>query len=808
MMKLVVLILFLPSAVLLSQDMEKMFDISGKVADDKNNPIPYANIALFNNEDSTIIAGVVSDDLGKFQLSAKTGKYFLRITFLSYEEKIIAGIILSDESLNLGLITLTTASRLLEEVEIIGEKSQMELHLDKRVFNVGKDLSNISGSAAEILDNVPSVSVDIEGNVSLRGSQNVRILIDGKPSGLTGISTADALRQLQGNLIESIEVITNPSARYDAEGEVGILNIVLKKEKRNGVNGSFMASLGYPNNHGLSYTVNWRREKLNFFSSYGINYRSNPGGGKSYQKFIRPDSTFAYQQNSRRNRSGLSHNIRAGMDYFLNDKSTLTGSFLIRNSNGKNTSDYEYLDLDENNTVTRRITRAENEDEPELNSEVALSFRREFARKDRLFTADIKWIENIEEEKSRFTETDHSIDALTIQRSENSENERNLLAQTDYVHPFSENGKWEAGLKSTLRVLNNDFLVEQQNAEGSWLPLEDFNNNLIYTENIHAFYLMAGNEFNKVSLQGGLRGELTDIAVELKKTNEVNKQFYFNLFPSAHLSYKFTPDKTVQLSYSYRLSRPRFRDLIPFSNFSDRRAQQSGNPTLRPEYTNSFELGYLLNWETGSVLSSAYYRYRTGVIEDITVPVEDVDNPSQVLSREIPVNLSTENAYGLEFNFSWNPVEWWRFNSSANFYRAITSGQYEGQALFSDTYTWSGRATSMVRFFKKLDFQTGFRYRAPRQTPQGNEKSIFTIDLGMSRDVLKNKGTLTLSVRDLLNSRKRRSVIETDTYYSTSEFQWRARQILLTFTYRLNREKSRSDDDDDDRDDDAEGPEF
>lgn len=771
--------------------------ITGILVDESGKPVPFANAALYQDIDSTLVTGAASNGSGRFQIKASPGNYYLTITFLSYEEKTISGISVTRQNVALGKIIMNASSEQLEAIVVQGEKSQMELYLDKRVFNVGKDLSNISGSASDILDNVPSVTVDIEGNVSLRGSQNVRILIDGKPSGLTGISTGDALQQLQANLIESVEVITNPSARYDAEGEVGIINIVLKKESRQGLNGSFNANTGYPSNYGLSFIANLRKEKVNFFSSYGLNYRSRPGTGQSYQRFTSPDTTFAYKQSSIRNRGGISHNLRFGMDYFINEKNILTGALLMRGSNGVNTSNYEYLDLNQLNEVTGRVLRSEREEEPELNTEFALSFRREYDKKDKKLTADFKWIENIETENSEFTQKDLNADSTTIQRSTNKENERNALIQIDYVNPIGQKGKWEIGARSTLRVLNNDFLVEQQDADGGWIPFQNFNNNLIYTENIHAFYAMLGNEVNKFSFQGGLRGELSDIKVELLTTDDENTQFYFNLFPSAHVSYKINGNNTVQLSYSYRISRPRFRDLLPFSNFSDSRSQWKGNPDLRPEYTNSLETGYLMNWKNGSILSSIYYRYRTGVIERITVPLENTGDPNQLLSQTFPVNLATENAYGLEFNISWNPVTWWRFNSNANFYRAITDGEYQGQILFSDTYTWTSRTTSILKFFRQWDFQTGVNYRAPRQSPQGRVRSMYSIDLGLSRDLIKNNATLTLSVRDLLNSRKRRSIVDTEGFYSTSEFQWRARQITLTFTYRLNQKKRANREEDD-----------
>lgn len=765
---------------------QNTFTISGKVVDEGNNAVPFANAALYTTADSALVTGAVSDEGGRFIIFAAPDAYYLKVTFLSYEEEIVPNVKVAGENIDLGTITLLEGSQVLETVTVQGERSQMELYLDKRVFLVGKDLSNISGSASEILDNVPSVTVDVDGNVSLRGSQNVRILIDGRPSGLTGISTADALRQLQGNLIESVEVITNPSARYDAEGEVGIINIVLKKEKNKGINGSGSVNAGYPDNYGASFNINFRRDRFNFFSSYGFNYRSNPGSGFSYQTFTQADTLFSYYQLNDRTRSDHSHNLRAGLDYYFDDKNILTGSFIIRKSDGLNTSRNEYQDFNGNNELVRTVVRNEREEEPELNSEIALSYRREYDRKGRLFTADFKWIENIETENATFNQIDYSIDSIGYQRSSNTENERNALAQIDYIHPFSEKGKVEAGLKSTHRLIDNDFTVEQQDTEtNEWMILPQLNNNLIYTENIHAAYFIIGNEMDRFSWQAGLRGELSDISVELVNTNEVNHQNYFNLFPSAHVSYEFSPERTIQLSYSYRLSRPRFRDLMPFSNYSDNRSIWVGNPNLRPEYTHSMEAGYLINWNTGSVLSSAYYRYRTGVVERIAL----VD--SLGFTRRLPVNLATEDAFGLEFSVSWNPADWWRLNSNANFYRAITEGEYGESLFYSDTYTWTNRTTSRITFFKRWDFQTGFNYRAPRITPQGEDLSMYFIDLGLSRDVFKGNGTLTFSVRDLLNSRKFRSITNRpdEGYYAEREFQWRARQFLLTFTYRLNSKK-------------------
>lgn len=756
--------------------------IRGTIRDVAKNPVSFGNAAVYNPADSTLVAGAVSNADGLFEVSVPPGTYYVRVTFISYEEKIIRGVVATDRDVDLGTIILKESTDILKEVVVQGEKEQMELQLDKRVFNVGQDLSNAGGNAADILGNLPSVSVSPDGAVSLRGSENVTIWINGKPSSLTS-RDPDALRKLQGNLVERIEVITNPSSRYDAAGDVGIINIILKKDQRAGVNGAFTINAGHPAFYGGSYSINYRKNKTNLFSSYGLDYRRGPGKGSSYQRYSSSDTSFVYEQNSERSRGGLSHNFMAGLDYYFNDKNSITGSFTYNPSQSLNKASTLYRDLDENRALMSTSLRSEREEEDEENVEATVSFKRDFRLKGQTLTADVKWIKSEDNENTDYEQSSGTESPL-LQRAINLANEENWLFQADYVHPFSKNGKVEAGIKSTTRIIKNDFGLEQQ--EGAeWNSLPAFTNNLVYTERIHAVYAMASNTFNKVSLQAGLRGELSDITTELTATNEINPREYFNLFPAVSASYALTEEKTLQASYSYRISRPNFRDLLPFSDFRDNRVYFVGNPNIKPEYTHSFEVGYLLNWESGSVLSSVYHRHRTDVIQRIT----EIDSAG--VGRVIPVNLAKENAYGVEFNFSLNVQNWWRVNATANLYRAITEGRYQDELLESDTYTWTTRTTSRMTFFKKLDFQAALNYRAPRITPQGKDLSMYSIDLGLSKDVFKGKGTLSANVRDLLNTRKRRSIVDDEGYYSKSEFQWRARQFILTFTYRLNRAKER-----------------
>jgi outer membrane receptor protein involved in Fe transport len=779
-MKRYILFILICSAQLVLGQRQLM--LTGVIQDENNTPIPFANAALFTEKDSSMVGGAVSDDYGKFSLNVKPGSYFLRVTFLSYTEQKIAGISVSNSDVDVGKVIMRQGAKMLTEVEVAGQRSQMELQLDKRVFQVGQDLSNAGGNAADVLSNIPSVTVDADGTVSLRGSENVRILIDGKPSGLTS-RDPDALRQIQSNLVQRVEVITNPSSRYDAAGEVGIINIILKKNKQAGLNGTFVANAGYPAFYGGSYTINLRRKKINLFSSYGVDYRESPGWSRSYQQFTGTDTSFVYRENGERNSSSTSHNLSGGLDYFLNDKNTITGAIQYNIEHGFNKTLLTYRDY-QNDILTKTTTRQDREAEDETNVEASLNYKKEFNIKGREFVTDFKYIKSVDAESSDYLQVASDGDQL-IQRADNTALEKNWLVQSDYIHPIGSNGKFETGLKTSTRIVNNEYELEELNDEGEWTVFPAFNNNMVYTERIHALYLMGGNKYNKVSMQAGVRGEYSDIETELTETNEGNTQEYFNIFPSANVGYEVKKDRTLQLSYSYRINRPSFRDLLPFSEFSDSRSFFVGNPNLRPEYTHSFEGSFLMDWESASFFSSLYYRARQGVIQRISEIDEDGIN------RTVPVNMATQDAFGLEINFSLEPVKGMQINSGSNFFRAITEGAYNEESLYSDTYAFNSRTSSKITLFKSVTFQAAYQYNSPRITTQGRQRSSYSVDLGLAKDVLKGKATITANVRDLFNSRVRSMVVDLDNYYSSSTALRRVRQFRISFTYRLNSVKER-----------------
>ncbi|MEM8526391.1 MAG: outer membrane beta-barrel family protein [Bacteroidota bacterium] len=775
-----------------------MIEVIGTVMDSEtNNPLGYATITLFSKRDSSVVAGTITDEEGKFKIETRPGRLFAKVEFISYENVTIEQIPFErgKRLIDLGTISLAPDATTLAEVEVRAEKSEMQMMLDKRVFNVGKDLANMGGSAVEILDNVPSVTVDVEGEVSLRGGA-VRILVDGKPSGLINENNPNGLRAIPANLIERIEVITNPSARYEAEGMTGIINIVLKKDKKKGLNGSFDLNAGYPENFGAAANLNFRRNKLNFFANYGVRYRRNPGIGLAEQERLRRDTLFFTDIAREALRGGWSNNFRFGADYFFTDNDILTTSFLYSVGLENNLTELEYSDyVFSRNNRTAFTERTDDESENESNLEYSLTYKKNFKQKGHELTADFRFQDDSEVESSDFTEVffDGAGNLLNVpnllQRSNNDESSTRALIRVDYVYPFSENGRFEIGYQGSLRTIDNDYLVEELN-DGQWKSLPGLSNDFNYDENIHGLYATFGNKVNKFSYQFGLRAEHSDVRTELEQTNEVNDRQYANLFPSAFFTYDLPKGNAVQLSYSRRIRRPRFWDLNPFFTFSDARNFFAGNPNLDPELTDSYELGHIKYWEKGTLSSSVYYRHTEDVIQRLFT----ADEQGNTVRR--PENIATENSYGLEFTYSYNPVKWWRINGDFNFFRAITSGEFvnaEGvtRQLDADALTWFTRLTSRTTFGKNTDLQVRVNYRAPRVRPQGKTRAITSVDLGLSRDILKGNGTLTLSVRDLFNSRKYRYVIEEADFYSENLFQRRARQATLTFNYRLNQKKRR-----------------
>jgi len=833
--------------------------ITGNVIDaESGQGLEFATISLHNSLDSSVVNGSLTGTGGGFELSTRPGNYYLKAEFISYESISIDSIDFSNSSrrIDLGSIVMRPESMVLDDVVITAERSETVFALDKRVFTVGKDLANRGGSAEDILDNVPSVTVDIDGNVSLRGSGGVRILIDGRPSGLVGIGNSNGLRNIAANMIEKVEVITNPSARYEAEGMAGIINIILKKNEASGFNGSFDGTLGYPARNGASANLNYRKNRINWFINYGINYRERPGGGFAIQDQATVDPLTGQDLRQftvidrDQNRNGISNSFRFGLDYFFTENDQLTASFLYRKSDDDNFSeiifdDYiaesQEFDFDpfwerdvsdlkkvdsrafaktlDQDLLYRKTRRTDTEFEDEKNLEYSLNYSKEFSSREHKLNASLQFREKSEVEGSELvSDFDNSLPGSAEQlnqRSNNSEGEETWLLQVDYVHPLGKDHKWETGIRSSKRQVINDYIVEEE-MNGEFEALPAFTNNFVYDEDIHAAYFIYGNTLDKFSYQVGLRTEYTLINTELLESEEdaSNKRDFFNFFPSGFINYNFSEANALQASYSRRIDRPGFWSLNPFFTFSDNRNFFSGNPNINPEYTDSYEIGQILYLKELTVSSSLFYRHT----EDSNQRVLIADR-SNATTLRVPINIGTVDDYGLDISVNYSGLKWLRLDGNWNIFRNRLSlsdvetdnaiyayyrnarnfqgSQEEFQSTYdynlneTDNVTWNGRITARITLFNS-DLQIRTNYRGGRQTSQGRSNGIASVDIGWSMDFLESKNlSITLSIRDLFNSRRRDGFTVLDDFYQQSDFQWRARTASITASYRINQKKNR-----------------
>ena len=768
--------------------------ITGKVIDkETRQALEYATIVVKSLDDE-IITGGITDINGLFDVQVSRGTYNISVEFISFKTYTLLNQEIK-QTTDLGVISLEMDAQALSEVEIIAEKSTVEIRLDKKIYNVGKDMTVKGGSASDVLDNVPSVTVDVEGNVSLRGNDNVKILINGKPSGLVGLSGTDALRQLPADAIEKVEVITSPSARYDAEGTAGILNIILRKGKAQGFNGSLTANAGNPDNFGASVNVNYRTNKANFFNSTGYNYRNAPGNSNT--KYFDENGVVSSFRNEKTtyDRENNRFNTTFGVEYFLSDKSSLTGTVLYRKSDGEDISTNINNQLDANNILNRTYQRVENEDEVDETIEYSFNFTQDFKTDGHKLIIDFQYGKSTENSNAYISDFDTFPTFLenNPERNTTDEESKDILVKADYVLPIGENAQFEFGFKADLNKLTTDYLVEDFNSDtNQFFNNTNFSNTLNFDQDVYAVYSQYGEKINKFSYLLGLRAETTDRKIELIQTNEVFNKKFTELFPTVNLGLEFNDSESLTLGYSKRLRRPRSWFLNPFESRTSETYIRKGNVNLDPTYTNSFDLGYLKRWDKFTLNSSIYYQHAVNNIEMVqTEDVRDIDGvPTLVIIRN-PINLSSQDRYGFEFTTNYSPFKWWRLNNSFNFFKSVTDGEFNNISYDSDDVSWFTRMVSRVTLPGEIDWQTTGFYMGPSEGAQSKRDGMLMVNLAFSKDIFKENATVSLNVSDLFNTRKRKSTSYSPTTESVGEFQWRQRQIMLNFTYRFNQKKKR-----------------
>ena len=819
-MKLYSLVLaLLCSTFLLAQNRNaEPITVTGKIIEEGTNiPLEYATVS-FENAQGKVVNGGITNTEGVYSIDIPRGLYTVKYEFISYKTKEVSNQRLVKNT-TLPTVSLAIDSESLDEVVIRAETTEVQVRLDKKIYNIGKDLTTSGATVSDALNNVPSVNVDVEGAISLRGNENVRILINGKPSAIAGFGSTEALRQLPAEAIERVEVITSPSARYDAEGTAGILNIILRKEKTLGLNGSITTNIGAPTSSGVSGNINLRTDDFNIFNTTSVRYRDAPGNAYFNNQYfpttftdpetgeeVTTDPTFDRVIEDREyERENKGFNTNLGMEYFLTDRSSITASGFLRLGDDE--------DLTTNNarkfssgTLQETTIREELETEEDVSYQLSLNYVNDFNDEGHKLTADFQYENDEEEERSFITERRLLPSAFDFPSEDilNKETQKEYLIQADYVLPIGENAQFEAGFRGNFENEVTDYTLNQENENGVFVRNDTLSNIFDYTENVSAVYTQYGNKFGKFSFLLGLRLENTQLKGEIQSNLDedafsealgvdIDTNFdknYLGLFPTVNLIYELAERENITLGYNRRINRPRGWFINPFPSRSSVTNVFQGNPDLDPAYASAFDLGYLKRWDKLTLTSSIYYQHETDSFERIQEQTGQVINGVNVV-RTIPINLSTNERYGFEAGILYNPAKWLRLNGSFNYFTFKSDGSFNGVEYGTENNSWFARASAKVSLPWKIDWQTNGFYRGPQNNAQTESEGILSINLAFSKDIINDNATIGLNVSDLLNSRKRNSLTVTDSFISESEFQWRQRSVNLSFTYRFNQKKQR-----------------
>lgn len=801
-LKLVLLVFTLSTLNIVAQKTKApQVTITGKIVDKlSNEPLEYATVVL-KNVKTQKLSGGITDAKGNFNIKTPKGTYDIRFEYISFKSITQKNKVI-DKAMNFGVITLSEDSNKLDEVVIVAEKTTVDIRLDKKIYSIGKDLSVRGGNASDVLGNVPSVQVDVEGAVSLRGNESVTILIDGRPSALVGINGAEALRQIPAEAIEKVEVITSPSARYDAEGTAGIINIILRKNKITGFNGSLQFDIGEPEQYGAAFNANFRNKKWNFFTNTGWRYRAAPGNSFSDSEFFSASAQNARVIEERIfGRLGRSLFTSFGIEHYINDNSSIIGNIVLNKGNDDDVNTNVINRFDALGGLNEATLRTEDESEDEDRIQYTLDYINNFDGKGKKLSINLQYSTELEDILNNITEFDTQVNLLNdLEQVIENQDEKRALLQIDYVVPVGEKIQYEFGYRGNYRdIFNSFFLAERQTfPDGPLIPDAGLNNAFNYKELINAAYFQYGQEFGKVSLLAGLRYEHTGIDIEQETSLTADSKSYGKLFPTINLGYEMKDGESFTVGYNRRIRRPRGRFLNPFPSRSSESNIFSGNVDLDPVISDAFEVGYLKRWKKVTLGTSVYYNRSTDNWEFIQRDTGEVtDNGDPIILRS-PVNLSTQDRFGYEFTLNYRPFKAWNINSDFNLFRVTTDGDFvDPTTMVSQNFDFKNTSYS-IRLNQKLilpgqiDMQINSNYRGPSRNAQSKREGIFSMNLAASKDLFKEKASLSLNVRDVFNSRKRQQTTFVDGVFEQySEFQWRQRQITLNFVYRFNQKKKR-----------------
>jgi len=758
--------------------------ISGSLFDAQTNQIiEYGNVVLYQTKDSSMVNGTISDKEGKFTLdNLQFGMYYLKASFIGYATKYIDSIRVNPKSLevDLGKILLDEQSIELGNVLVTGQKEMIINNLDKKVINVEKDLSTTGGSAVDVVSNIPSVTVDLDGNVSFRGNQNITILVDGKPSVLVGASNSDILNSIPASSIESIELVTNPSARYDPDGTSGILNIILKKRINGGLNGSVSLNVGTGDKYNGSINLNYRTPYFNFFGSYDNRIARMWNEGNSLRtNTINNTTSYLSTVNNGTNEFG-SQNVNVGVDYLYDNFNTFTLIYRYRDFGFDNNGNVQNKSTNALDQLTNYFERSSIADRNMRGNGYTASYRRTFGSKGKELTADVIFNDhkmNREENTNQYN-FDLNLNPTNTGFQQGLSNNKNKewTFQSNYINPIEGFGRIETGFKVTLKDLNSKNNYLNLDTNQTWTEDITRKTNFDYDEQVYAVYGIYSNNISKFQYQVGLRIEQANVDGSEELSNIKFNKNYFALYPTIHLVQVLPDEQEVQLSYSRRVERPNNRRLNPYVDKSDSLNIQYGNPELDPEYINSLELGYSKLFGRTSLTSSLFYRITNDAISDFTILRPD--GVTETTFR----NLASRSSYGLELTAAHPLFEWLRLNGSFSYFNI----KYDGEDLLEESNSWISKASMVLFLSKDFNMQFNVNYNSPIVDGQEKEKGMFTADFAAKKDFLDGQLSLTFRVSDIFNTRKRDEERTGANFFTTFYGKRESRVAFLGISYRLS----------------------
>ncbi|NLT51388.1 MAG: TonB-dependent receptor [Ignavibacteria bacterium] len=773
-------------------------NINGKIFDSSTNkPLEFANVVLFNAQDSSQVSGTVTNKDGFFEIQrVRPGKYYIVLSFIGFKNHLIDNVnVEPQKTLELEQISLDLVSYSTDEVTVKGEKASVSYEIDKKVIKVSDLISAASGSAVDVLENVPSVTVDIDGNVSLRGSSNFTVLIDGRPSVL---DASDALQQIPASSIENIEIVTNPSAKYNPEGTSGIINVVMKKNSNLGFSGSFETNTGINDKYGVEGLLDFKGNGYGFNIGADYNKRNFDMDIANKRETYFLGNTKILNSLGEGSRGRTSYGLRASLNLDLseNDNITFGGRYGSFSFGGGMETKYNEL----SNTIETSYTNI-SDDNRESNFYSAFSsFIHKFNKNGHQLTADFNYSYRDGDDKNiseRFDESNILYDGRISEEAGPSYDTR---LKADYTLPFSENSKLEAGYQSQFSTSEEKNRYYEYNTSISDYEFQKrYSNSTKYIRNVHSLYSTYSNSIGKLQFQLGLRAELTDNDISLIDTTASYKFHKWDYFPGLHTSWKLDNGNQIMASYTRRINRPRGMMLEPFRTWTDSYNMREGNPELEPEYIDSYELGYQLLLGKTVISTEAYYRVNNSKIEMVRYLY------SSDVTLNTFENVGKDYSLGTELMFNVDPAAFWNVNLIGNLYNYKVTGTLYDQNFEKENFTWNLRFNNMFKITASTSLQLNGMYNSKRVSAQGENKGFFTINAALRQSFLDNKFIATLQVRDFLGSMNQESFTRTADYYNYSKFTREAPSVMLNLKYIFNnfkQERNRNENNNEDMEDD------